>query len=124
VREQDGATYSDDNIWFFFDTNSDRETYYQLIVNSNATVFDRSCRLTEGLPELDIQWNGPWQIQSGREDHAWTLEMKIPKQGLEPFNEKKWGFNFRRLQTRLENAGYWTLPFGHDPANFGLIEFE
>lgn len=124
VREHDGTTYADDNVWFFFDTNRDKKTYFQLIVNSNAAAFDRSCSLTEGQPTLDVQWNGPWEIQSDREDNAWTLEMKIPKQGLEPFNEKQWGFNFRRLQTRLENAGYWSLPFGHDPANFGILEFE
>lgn len=44
---------------------------------------------------------------------------------LEPFNEKKWGFNFRRLQTRIHNAeACWSLPFGHYPDNFGIIKFE
>ncbi len=122
--EHDGPTYADDNVWFFFDSNLDKETYYQLIVNSNGVAFDRSCKITQGQPTTDIEWNGPWDIEAGREDNAWTLEIKIPKHGLKPFDEKQWGFNFRRLQTRLENAAYWTLPFGHDPANFGIIEFD
>jgi len=48
----------------------------------------------------------------------------IPKKELEFLNEKIWGFNFRRLQTKFSDAGYWSIPFGHDPNYFGIIEFE
>jgi len=121
--EHDGQTYTDDNIWFFFDSNFDKETYYQTIINSKGVVFDRLCSVKNNT--RDITWNGPWQIKSGREDNAWILEIMIPKAGLEPFNEKKWGFNLRRLQTRIRNAeACWSLPFGHYPDNFGIIEFD
>ena len=124
ATEHDGATYMDDNIWFFFDSDFDKETYYQVIISSNGTVFDRLCSLKDGKSTKDPKWNGPWDIKSGREANAWVLEIKIPKKGLEPFSEKRWGFNFRRLQTRVGDAGYWSLPFGHDPKTFGIIEFE
>ncbi len=39
---------------------------------------------------MNPEWNGPWQIKSGREDNTWILEIKIPKAGLEPFNGKEW----------------------------------
>ena len=123
ATEHDGATYMDDNLWFFFDSDFDQETYYQLIVNSKGVAFDRLCSLKDGNSAKDLAWNGPWEIKSGREDKAWILEIEIPKKGLAPFNEKQWGFNFRRLQTRLAD-GYWSIPFGHDPKNFGIIEFE
>jgi predicted phosphodiesterase len=124
ATEHDGATYLDDNLWLFFDSNFDKETYYQAIINSKGIVFDRLCSLIDGKSTKDLTWNGPWEVASGREDDAWILEIKIPKQGLTPFNEKQWGFNFRRLQPRLHDAGYWSLPFGHDPKYFGIIEFE
>ncbi len=126
ATEQDGRSPWDDNLWFFFDTNFDQETYYQAIINSKGVVFDRECRLEDGEVIRNIMWDGPWEIATGREDDAWILEIRIPKEELKPFSEKQWGFNFRRLQPRptLSDAGYWSLPFGHDPTNFGIIEFE
>ena len=122
--EHDGTTYSDDNVWLFFDSNLDQETYYQAIINCNGAVFDRSCRAIEGTVTRDLSWNGAWEVASGREDKAWTLEFKIAKQELAPFNEDKWGFNMRRLQTRLNDAGYWSIPFAHAPQYFGILEFR
>ena len=119
--EHDGATYYDDNLWLFFDTNLDQETYYQAIINCNGAVFDRRCR-TDGT--RDVAWNGTWEVVSGREDDAWTLEFKIAKEELTPFNEDKWGFNMRRLQPRFNDASYWSIPFAHAPRYFGILEFR
>ncbi len=123
ATEQDGPTYTDDNIWFFFDSNSDQKDYCQVIINSNGVVFDRLCTIEDGKSIKDLKWNGPWVVKAGREENAWILEIRIPKKGLAPYNEKEWGFNFRRLQTRI-GEGYWSLPFGHDPENFGKILFK
>jgi hypothetical protein len=122
--EHDREVYADDNLWFFFDPNCDETTYYQLIINSAAVVFDRLCHLEQGQPHMDIEWNGPWEVASGNHPDGWTLEVRIPKQGLEPYDKKQWGFNFRRLQTRFDDAGYWSLPFAHDPHTFGILYFE
>lgn len=124
VQDHDGPTYTDDNMWFFFDVNNDMETYYQLIVNPAGIAFDRACNLADGRVNTVPEWNGPWEIKSGREPNAWTLEMRIPKNELAPYSDERWGFNFRRLQTNTASAAYWTLPFGHTPGNFGIIEFE
>jgi len=126
ATEHDGKSPWDDNLWLFFDTNYDQETYYQAIINSKAVIYDRLCRVKDSKREAKLEWDGPWEVKSGREVNAWILEMKIPKEGVKPFNKKNWGFNFRRLQPRpgLGDAGYWSIPFGHDPKNFGIIEFE
>jgi predicted phosphodiesterase len=126
ATQQDAGSPYDDNLWMFFDTNHDQETYYQAIINSNGVVFDRRCQYADGQSDRDISWNGPWEIVPGREEYAWVLEMKIPKQGLAPYNDTRWGFNFRRLQPRtgMGDAGYWSIPFGHLPEYFGILEFE
>ncbi|UCD20272.1 MAG: metallophosphoesterase [candidate division WOR-3 bacterium] len=121
VFEHDGETYYDDNLWLFFDTNDDQKTYYQAIINCNGAVFDRKCA-TDGT--RDITWNGAWQVEAGREKGAWTLELKIAKAEFTPFSEDKWGFNMRRLQPRLNDAGYWSVPFAHAPQYFGILEFR
>ncbi|UCF70250.1 MAG: metallophosphoesterase [candidate division WOR-3 bacterium] len=121
VFEHDGETYYDDNVWLFFDTNLDAENYYQAIINCNGAIFDRKCT-TDGT--RDITWNGAWQVEAGRENGAWTLELKIAKAEFAPFSEDKWGFNMRRLQPRLNDAGYWSVPFAHAPQYFGILEFR
>ncbi|MDH4212008.1 MAG: metallophosphoesterase [candidate division WOR-3 bacterium] len=121
IFEHDGTTYYDDNLWLFFDTNGDQETYYQTIINCNGAVFDRKCA-TDGT--RDASWNGAWEVSSGREAGAWTLEFKIAKAELAPFNEEKWGFNMRRLQPRFNDAGYWSIPFAHAPQYFGILVFK
>lgn len=121
VFEHDGTTYYDDNLWLFFDTNLDEETYYQAIINCNGAVFDRKCA-TDGT--RDASWNGGWEVSSGREAGAWTLEFKIAKAELAPYSEEKWGFNMRRLQPRLNDAGYWSIPFAHAPDYFGILVFK
>ena len=124
IFEHDGATYTDDNVWLFFDSNLDEETYYQAIINCNGAVFDRRCQAVDGNVTRDLSWNGAWEVASDREDDAWTLEFKIAKSELAPFNEDEWGFNMRRLQTRLGDAGYWSIPFAHAPQYFGILEFR
>lgn len=119
--EHDGATYNDDNVWLFFDANLDRTTYHQAIINCNGAVYDRRCA-TDGT--RDAAWNGAWEVAAGREDSAWTLEFKIAKAEFAPYNEDKWGFNMRRLQPRLGDAGYWSIPFAHAPQYFGILEFR
>jgi len=126
ATQQDAGSPYDDNLWMFFDTNYDKETYYQAIINSNGVVFDRRCQYADGQSDRDITWNGPWEIVPGREEYAWVLEIKIPKRELAPYNDVRWGFNLRRLQPRTGygDAGYWSIPFGHLPESFGILEFE
>jgi predicted phosphodiesterase len=122
----DSKSPFDDNLWLFFDSNLDKKTYYQAIINSNGAVFDRKCSLIDGESKKDIEWNGPWEVATGREKNAWLLEIKIPKEGLEPYSDKQWGFNFRRFQPRkgMGDAGYWSIPFVHDPKHFGILQLE
>jgi hypothetical protein len=124
IFEHDGTTYYDDNVWLFFDTNHDQQTYYQAIINCNGAIFDRKCSLIDGVLDRDVSWNGGWEVSAGRETDSWILEMKIAKQELAPFSEDTWGFNMRRLQPRLNDAGYWSIPFAHAPQYFGILEFE
>ena len=122
--EHDGTTYTDDNVWLFFDSNLDQETYFQAIINCNGAVFDRKCSLIDGVLNRDVSWNGAWEVSAGRDADSWILEMKIAKRELAPFSEEKWGFNMRRLQPRLNDAGYWSIPFAHAPQYFGRLEFK
>jgi predicted phosphodiesterase len=124
AEEHDGRTPWDDNLWLFFDPNNDETTYYQMIVNSKGVIFDRKCEMVDGESIKDLSWNGAWTAYGSKEEDAWTLEIRIPKRPFLVYSEMEWGFTFRRMQTRMQNAAYWNLPFMHDPRYFGILEFE
>jgi hypothetical protein len=121
TEEWDGAVYYDDNLWFFFDTNHDEDTYYQLIVNPRGTVFDRACHMEDGRSVRDITWNGEWEIASGEDGDFWILEISVPKESLGASGQKEFGFNVRRLQYSTDDVNVYQIPFAHDPTTFGLL---
>ncbi|HID94408.1 MAG TPA: hypothetical protein EYP60_09995 [bacterium (Candidatus Stahlbacteria)] len=122
--ERDGTVWQDDNLWFFFDTNYDGITYYQLMVNPNGAVFDRSCKLEAGKSTKNISWNGPWTVKSGRGKDFWTIEISVPLTAIGSCPPKIWGFNVRRVQTRLNDVCVWHIPFEHDPTTFAELRFK
>ena len=122
ATKPDGATYSDDSIELLIDTNGDRETYHQFVINTAGVIFD-----AEGWTKA---WSGKAVAAVKLAKDGWTLEVAIPWASVG--RPVKPGQPIRLLLVRNRCAGgrhevlQWTpapLPKGHhNPAVFGTLK--
>ncbi len=119
VTKRDGAVWDDDSVEIFIDTNLDRKTYYQFVINANGVVYD-------GLGR-DGAWNGKCTAKASREADAWTLEVAIPWKtiGMDaPKPGTQLGFEVaRNREPKPGELTQWAPTFGgnHAPGRFGTI---
>jgi hypothetical protein len=102
VRDQD--VYQDDCIEVFLDTKGERGDYYQIVVNSLGTIFDRHS-------QAEVAWNGEGMKATAQKgEGAWTLELFIPYTAFREKTQPKigdvWYGNFTR--SRFAGNG-WQL---------------
>lgn len=128
ATERDGRLWEDDSVELFLDTNLDRRTYYQIIVNSQGVIFDQDT----GAPGLaGPKWDGPVQAAAKVVPDRWTAEVRLEFTGLRlaEAGGQRWGLNFARTSLRGGRSCYsWARVnkgFG-EPANFGslLLPFD
>lgn len=118
---RDSAVWEDDSVEIFLDTNFDRKTYYQFILNTAGVQYDGK--------EKDSSWNGVWQVKTAWTDGGWTAEVFIPwtTLGGRPAAGTRWGLNLARNRTVDEGGtSMWspTLGSAHSPERFGTLVFE
>ena len=110
VREHDGPIDSDDDIEIFFDTNEDRKTYYQFMLNTLGTQSD--------ILNGSGAWDCAWTVKVQREDDHWLAEVSIPLKVLGKASVgTTWGFNIGRGQPGKQAwasfagiTGKWAVP--------------
>ncbi len=120
VIQRDGTVWDDDSVEIFIDTNFDRKTYYQFVINANAVIYDGK--------GMNGKWNGQCYAQTGREDDAWTLEVAIPWKTIGMNSAPKPGtkLGFEVTRNRIQKPSeltQWAPTFGsnHAPERFGTI---
>ena len=123
ATERDGPLWKDDSVELFLDTNLDRHTYYQIIVNSRGVLFDQDT----GAPGLaGDKWNGPIVAAAQVAPDRWTAEIKLQFIGLRLAEAagSQWGANFARSSFRGNRALYTWVKVGAnfgEPARFGRL---
>ena len=121
--KRDGPVWSDDSVELFLDTNLDRRTFYQIIVNSRGVFFDQDT----GAPGLaGEKWNGPVTAAASAWPDRWTAEIKIEFTGLRlaEANGERWGANFARSSYRGGRSLYTWVKVGQnfgEPERFGTL---
>ena len=118
VNKRDGRVYTDDAVEIFFDTNLDRKTYFQVVFNPAAVVYDSL--------GFDKTWNGLFTAKAGRETKAWTLEVAVPWATLQmkpPKPGKRIGFEVARIRAQSGERTLWAPTYGgnHVPEQFGTL---
>lgn len=123
ATERDGRLWEDDSVELFLDTNRDRQTYYQIIVNSRGVIFDQDT----GAPGLaGPKWDGPVTAAAQVLPDRWTAEVRLEFAGLRlaETEGRVWGANFARSSFRGGRSLYVWSPtrrnFG-EPALFGEL---
>src|SRR5262245_38756708 len=96
MRRDTNQLRQNDTFAVLFDTFHDRRNGYLFTANAIGGLGDSQIT-DEGPPNTD--WNTVWNVQTGRFDGGWTIEMAIPFKSLryQPGRDQTWGINLRRV---------------------------
>ena len=103
-----------------FDTFYDRRNGVAFLVNAIGGFMDYEIT-DEGQPNLD--WNPIWDVQTGRFDGGWTLEIAIPFKSLRfrSGGSQIWGLQLGRVvRWKNEQAHLTPVPISAGPGMFRL----
>ncbi len=112
------AVFSGETIEIFIDPKHDHSNYYQLAINSAASMYDSRGQ--------DQAWNCGMRAATHREKDAWTLEVAVPWKDLGglPAPGAIIGFNVcRDRQVGGKQWSNWSQTQGgfHDPVHFAHL---
>ena len=98
---------SNDNFGVFLDTFYDRRNAVTIYVNALGAFTDMQIT-NEGNPNRD--WNPVLDIETGRFDGGWTVEIAIPFKSIRyrAGTEQVWGIQLRRNVVRRNEWNYLT----------------
>lgn len=116
VKKHNGPVWEDDSVEIFIDTNKDRKTYFQLIVNSIGTTYTNSSEIKPLLA-------------TGKDSESWMVEIAIPWKDLHseaPEKSQIMGFLLVRTRTQKDEVQQYPALYGgnHQPDLFGDLRFE
>ena len=120
--ERDSAIWRDDCIEIFLDTNHDRKSFAQIIVNSKGGIFDQQ---SPG----DAKWNADLTVATRVGADAWVVEMAIPFASLGAAVQPgtTWGLNLgrERYAEAQSPLSAWSATLGKFlvPDRFGEVVF-
>jgi len=129
-RRDSSDIYNNDHFQIMLDTFHDRRNGYIFIINPLGAKLDLQVR-KEGKPEggyhianpnVNINWDGVWEVESVIHEKGWSAEIEIPLVTLR-FNENSkegWGINFLRNIRRKNEESTWA-PL---PRNFDLYKIS
>ncbi|MSO56466.1 MAG: hypothetical protein EXQ55_06025 [Acidobacteria bacterium] len=110
---RDGNVMQNENFAVMLDTYYDRRNGFLFHVNPLGGMFDADVR-----PTLNRDWNGVWDVKTGRFDGGWMVEMVIPFKSLRYRKGESplWGVNLRRI-VKWKNEMSYLVPM---PASFSM----
>jgi hypothetical protein len=96
MRRDTSQLRQNDTFAVLFDTFHDRRNGYLFYANPIGGLADSQIT-DEGPPNVD--WNTVWDVETGRFEGGWTIEMAIPFKSLRyaPGRDQTWGINLRRV---------------------------
>ena len=119
--ERDTALWRDDCVEIFIDTNHDRATFHQFIVNSKGAIYDKP-------PDGDASWDSGAEAAALVGEERWTIEISIPFSDLggavKPGDV--WGFEIGRERYAGEgHLSVWSPTYGkfHEADKYGELTF-
>ncbi len=107
---RDKARQNDD-FAVAFDTFYDRQTGFLFYTTPIGALGD--CQVGEAPGATNCDYNGVWDVRTGRFDGGWTAEFKIPFKTIryQPGKDQVWGVNFRRtIRHRNETTFLTRMP--------------
>ncbi|PYR27393.1 MAG: hypothetical protein DMF92_16350, partial [Acidobacteria bacterium] len=111
MRRDNGTLWSgNDIVSFMFDTFYDRRNSFQFVVNP---IGGRQDGQVSNERQWNGDWNAIWDVQVGRFEGGWTVEVAVPFKSLRyrPGQAQIWGFNaFRTSRWKNEISFLTRIP--------------
>jgi hypothetical protein len=100
----------DDTIQILLDTFHDGRNAFLFSTNSGGVKVDGLIR-NEG-EQINLDWDGIWDVQGSRDAGGWTAEIAIPWRTLRfpQKAEQTWGFIIEREVARKQERTLWKAP--------------
>ena len=120
MRRDSFQLINNDSFSVAFDTFYDRRNGVSFMVNPIGGIFDYEIT-DEGNPNSD--WNPVWDVQTGRFEGGWTVEMQIPFKSIRfsPGTSQIWGLQVGRTVRWKNETTYLTpVPISGGPGMFRL----
>ena len=108
LRRDSMNTFQNENLTILLDTFYDRRNAVYLLVTPLGGRLDG--QVTDER-DFNGDWNPIWDVETGRFDGGWTVEMAIPFKSLRyrPGRTQVWGLQFRRMIRWKNETAYLTL---------------
>lgn len=102
---RDADLSGDDNVEILIDSFHDRRGAFVFGTNPNGAMWD--AQLVD-LDDVNVDWNGVWDVAVTRDRAGWTAIFRIPF-GTLRFHEgaESFGFNVRRFNRRKNEEDLW-----------------
>ncbi len=96
MRRDNQGIFQNENFTVLLDTFHDRRNAVYLLVNPLGARYDGQVTNEQ---DFNLDWNPVWEVETGRFDGGWTLEMAIPFTSLRyrQGRTQVWGVQFRRM---------------------------
>ncbi|HAK57342.1 MAG TPA: hydrolase, partial [Acidobacteria bacterium] len=116
MRRDSQQMLNEDNFQFIIDTFNDSRSGYMFATNPlGAKLEQQIFEEGEGSgffgpnSNINIDWDGVWNVRSRRTEAGWVAEIAIPMRTLRfiPGESQSWGINFMRLIRRKNESVFW-----------------
>ena len=116
MRRDSPRLLDEDNFQIILDTFRDRRSGYMFVTNPlGAKLEQQVAEEGEGgfrgsnSPNVNVNWDGVWDVRARRTDDGWVAEIAIPMVTLRfPEAERQvWGVNFMRNIRRKNEQVFW-----------------
>jgi hypothetical protein len=125
VKKHDGPVWEDDSVEILLDTNKDKKSYYHIIVNSSAVIYDSFVNKRNHKKEYEINPQAAVKVSND----SWTLEMAVPWEKIgagAPRQGQEMALLLVRTRARKNEIMQYPVMFGGNlqPGKFGNLKFK
>lgn len=107
-RRRDARLGTDDRFRWVLDTFEDGRSAYFFETNPAGLRTDGIVTIGQGT-NVDLNWDGIWDVRTHRGAEGWSVEARIPVRSLDfDPGRSTWGINFQRTIRRKNEEVLWT----------------
>ena len=132
MRRDSRQLLDEDNFQIILDTFNDSRSGYMFVTSPLGAKLEQqiaeegegsSSRFNSSNSNINMDWDGVWDVSARRTDQGWIAEIEIPMVTMRfPETDRQiWGLNFMRNIRRKNEQVYWApIPKGYDLTRVSL----